>query len=405
VVVTQAALFGGMVGGRAGNIDIVSSLADGSVLASGKTDGDGRATIRVRAGGSVTAIYRHTVDLGADLITWTAVSPGDTLTFGNRNFATTGQSDTSIGTATYSWPAFSGASQYKVWTSCNTTGLGTQAPATSLTAAEFPACHEQPMTVGFSALDANNTLIGFGVVVSSAAFQDGATIQLPAWSPPATASITLTGLPSEISVVTGGFRAVIDGRFDINPGLAYQGAVTGGAFTASFPVSQLGVRTLGAATLNRTGFRSIQIFDALSLGAVAQTIAAPVLPPWSQNGTTASAGLRKATWVLEPSAASVYDGQALHMTWLHTTAGVPNASQWDILVPPGVSAVDFPALPAALADAGPAADDRIVATTRVFEIPSINGYATLRTMPSAHPMCLDCAVRTGDFPRVVFTQL
>jgi hypothetical protein len=205
--------------------------------------------------------------------------------------------------------------------------------------------------------------------------------------------------------VTGGFRAVIDGRFDINPGLAYQGTVTGGAFTASFPVAQLGVRTLGAATLNRTGFRSIQIVDALSLGAVAQTIAAPALPPWSQNGTTASAGLRKATWVLEPSASSVYDGQALHMTWIHTTAGVPNASQWDILVPPGVSAVDFPALPAALADAGPAADDRIVATTRVFEIPSISGYATLRTMTSAHPMCLDCAVRTGDFPRVVFTQL
>jgi hypothetical protein len=47
----------------------------------------------------------------------------------------------------------------------------------------------------------------------------------------------------------------------------------------------------------------------------------------------------------------------------------------------------------------------VFASNRVFEISSVTGYDLLRTLPSANIMCLECSVRTGDFQRVVFTQL
>lgn len=408
-VVTEAAL-SGMVGSKVGSVDIVSNLPDNSMMAASKTDAGGSATIKVFAGGSVTAIYHHTADLGADLITWVGVKPGDTLTFGNRNFAPSSQADPSLGTQTYSWPGLAGASQYKVFTTCNnkTSALSAPAGTTSVIGQEFGSCHRDPMTVLFTALDASNALIDYGVATVQK-FTSGASVAVPAWNSTATAlaTVNITGLPAEVASVSGNFRVVADPLTDFNPSVGYSGTVTGGAFTASnLGIAQgVGLRALGAVDLSRGGtFRVIHVLDAIALDTLTQTVAAPMLPPWSQTRTTATAGSRMASWLLVASAASVHKGQVLHMTWNHSVAGAASPSQWDVIMPPGQTSFAFPMFPVPLGDNQPAASDTLNASTRVFDIPSVTGYDMLRARSSADVMCLECSVRTGDLRRVVYTD-
>jgi hypothetical protein len=402
-VVTQSALFGDAVGAQAGNIDIVSNLPDNTVLETARTDASGIATIEVYPGGSVTAIYKHTVDVGSDLITWIGVKPGDILTFGNRSPATAGQVNTSVGAQTYSWPALANTSQYRVWTACND-GLSSLPPSTTLTTSEFAVCHRNPMTVLYGAFDAGNALIGFGVR-ANVVFASGATVALGGWSSPAAAAVNVTGLPPSVTSVSGGFRAVIDDRSDFVASGTYGGTPTGGAFTASVALAQVGLRTLGALSLLRTGHRSIQVLDAIALGTLTQTVAAPALPPWGQGSTIASAGVGMASWFVVPDASSVHDGQIVHLRWSYMRAGTPSSSQWHIIVPPDQTSVVLPTLPAALSGSRPAPEDSLSASTRVFEIPAVTGYDMLRAKPSASVMCLECAARSAEFQRVVFTQL
>lgn len=399
-VVTQAALFG--TTGAVGNIDVISMLPNNTVLATAKTDASGNATIRVYPGGTVTAVYKHTVNMGADLITWAGVKPGDKLTFSNRNPGTSGQPTTAIGAQTYSWPTLAAASFYQVFTACNSGSVS--APTLSIAMSEFPTCHQDPtMTVLYAAFDANSVLINFGI--RSTAFVNAQTVALGSWATAATGTINITGLPPEVALLNGGFRSVIDPRFDLPVFGSYSGTPTGGAFTTTFKISQAGTRTVGSLNLGRTGFRSMQILDSFSTSTTTQTVAAPVFPPWGQTSTIMSTALGMASWFVVPSPSSSYQGQFLRVTWTHSISGVFHPSQWDFILPPGVTSLTFPALPAPLDGVLPAPQDTGSASTRVFDIPSITSYDMLRALPSGNIMCLECSVRAGDFQRVVFTQL
>jgi hypothetical protein len=405
-VVTQAAIFG--TTGNIGMIDIVSMLPNNTVLATGQTGAGGNATIKVYPGGSVTAIYKHTINMGSDLITWVGVKPGDTLTFGNRNPTTTGQTSTPLGSQTYTWPALGTANFFETWTEC---GLGffSSSGTTSVSIAESSLCHQEPMTILYSAYDVNGELINTGVL-GGLAFSSGASVALSTWNASASAMISITGLPSQITSVNGTFRNVLDpkaGPFsDFTASSVYNGTPTGGAFTATFKVAQAGVRTLGAITFARPGYRSMQLYDAFSTGTLTQTVASPVLPPWGQSSTIASTGLRQASWFYVPDAASSSKGEILHVAWLHTIASVSHPSQWDFILPPGQTTIDFPDLPAPLDANLPASEDTLTSSnTRVFDIPTIPSYDMLRTLPAADLLCLECGVRANDFQRVVFSTM
>jgi hypothetical protein len=398
-IVTQAALFGGTIGAKVSDIDIVSMLPNNMVLATAKTDANGSATIKVYPGGSVTAIYKHvaTIDPGADLITWAGVKPGDTLTFGSRVFSTAGQTSTTLGTQTYSWPAFTGASSYDVFTSC--TGIGTA--ATSVVGSESSLCHREPMDVLYGAFGAGG-LIAYNFR-SNVPFANGGSVAIGGWSPVATGSISVTGLPAEITSVSGNFRTILDSNDEVSLGGSYNGTPTGGAFSGTFNWHPTGERSVGLLSLNRNGFSAMHVYDSFSASTLTQTVAAPSLTPWLQSSPTASAALRTANWFLVPEASSVYDGQVLHLNWNHTVAAMNVPFQWSIILPPGPTAIDLPALPAQFNDSLPATEDFLSAQIRVFDIQSATGYDQIRAMPSANIMCLDCAVRAGDLQRIVYT--
>jgi hypothetical protein len=402
-VVTQSALFGTAFGAKIASIDLVSMLPNNQVLATGQTDANGAATIKVYPGGSVTAIYKHTVDLGADLITFAGVKPGDTLTFGNRQPSTSGQTSNVLGTVNYSWPALGGTSFFEVFSSCTGTSVGSA--ATTFAGPESSLCHKEPMDALFGAFNASGVLTSFGFR-SNVAFSDGVAIALGGWSPAQTGAIAISGLPIEVNSVSGAFRTILDSNNEISMTGGYNGTPTGGAFSASFPWHPTGERTVGQLFLNRPGFSGLRVYDSFSSNTLTQTVASPTLPPWPQGGVISSSALRQASWFLVPDATSVSDGQMLRVSWSHTISGTSHPSQWFFILPPpetmGDQSIDFPALPAPLASVLPVAEDSMGASIRVFDISTVTGYDAVRALPSATPMCLECAVRTGDIQRVVF---
>lgn len=402
-VVTQAALFGSPVGAKVGNIDLVSSFPDGKVLATGKTDDAGSATIRVYPGGSVTAAYKHTGDAGYDLITWAAVKPGDTLTFGARQLSSAGTTNTNLGAQTYTFPmTFPGAATVYVVTSCS----GASAPIAngSVAVTEYALCHQEPMDVVFYALDASNKVVGVGSR-QNVGFTSGGSVALGGFTAAQTGTINITGLPTEVGTVSGHFYSVVDGRNEIGYGGNYSGTPTGGAFTATFPWSPTGERTVGTLGLYRNGFSAMNILDGFSTNTTNQTVAMPSAVPWMQGFTSVSLALRRATWFAVPNASATVDGQLVTVSWYRTVDSKSFLSQWTAILPAGPSSFDLPELPAALSEANPAAADYVNSGyVREFDISTISDYDALRAQPAGNLSCLECTVRSGEYQRVIYTS-
>jgi hypothetical protein len=392
-VVTEAALFGGTIGANVGNIDIISMLPNNTVLEMKQTDAGGNATIKVYPGGTVTAVYKHTVDMGADLITFAGVKPGDTLTFGSRNFSTSGQANTNIGTQSYSWPAFGGATFYDVFTSCSSGFV--QAPALSTAVTESSLCHKEPMDVIFMA-ETNTGYTAFAFR-SNVAFVNGQNVANSGWSTLQQATVNISGLPPEITSLSGNFAVVMDGNRELNFVSSYNGTPTGGAFTANFNHTPMGERILGRVNLGRPGFNSYSVMDSFAPNTLSQTVAAPALPAPIQSNAVASSGLRMATWFPVPDASSVTDGIVLRLTWNHVVSATNHPHQWHIIMPPTQASINLPKLPSQFTDNLPFANETLGAVVRSFDVSAISNYDAVRMTPSRNIMCIECALRGGDF--------
>lgn len=397
-VETEAALFGGSIGTNVGNIDIISMLPNNTVLETVKTDAAGNASIKVYPGGSVTAVYKHTVDMGADLITYVGVKPGDTLVFGSRNFSLTGQTGTNLGSQTYSWPVQTGVANHCIFTSCGGSCNGVNA---STTLAESSTCHREPMDILYVGLNASG-LISHYNLRSNVAFTNGQNVAIGGWAVAPNATLTVSGVPPEVSTVSGNWASVVDAATEYAFAQSYNGAPTGGAFSSTFAFHATGDRTLGRVAFSRQNFQAIQIVDQFNANTLTQTVAAPALTPWLQGAVAVSAALRTASWFLISDANSVADGLVLRLTWNHVVSAMNNSHQWHIIMPPGQTSIALPKLPAAFNDNLPASQDFINGQVRVFDISTVNGYDAVRTtVPSRNIMCVDCALRAGDFQRVV----
>lgn len=400
-VVTQAALFGSAVGAKVGGIDIVSNLPNGKVLATGKTDDNGNATIRVYPGGSVTAIYKHAANGGSDVMTWGAVKPGDTLTFGERQLSTNGVASTSLGAQTYTFPTSYGAATYVyVYTSCSSSGTPIANGQVSVT--EYSGCHQDPMDLLFYAYDGTG-FIGYGSR-QNLTFAAGSTVALGNFTAAQQGSINITGLPTDITSVNGQFRSVIDGKNEVGAYGSFGGTPTGGAYTKTFPWFPLGERTVGTVSINRPGYQTMTILDSFSAGTTTQTVAMPTAVPWMQCCINASTALRRANWFAVPDSAAVVDGQLVTLSWSHQVEGKDAYSQWYFILPPGQNELELPELPAALATVTPPSTSSFYGQVRQFDISTVNGFDALRGQPAGNIQCLECSVRGGDYQRVIVTS-
>jgi len=400
-VITEAAIFGGTIGEQVGDIDIVSMLPNNTVLETKKTDASGAATIKVYPGGTVTAIYKHTADMGADLITWVGVKPNDTLTFGSRQFTfPSGTQNMNIGTQAYQWPTQAGVTQYIVASSCN--AFGAPAGATSGSMAEFSLCHKEPMDVLYVGIT-NNTLTHYNFR-SNVTFPSAQPIAIGGWATAQTATVNITGLPAEVTSISGNFTTVLDGQTEQNFIGGYNGQATGGAFTAQFPWHPTGDRTMAQVFLSRPGFGGMRVLDSLTSNSLSQTVASPALPPWLQSGAIVSSALRMANWFAVPDANPESDAQLLRVNWNHVVASTNHPHTWNFILPPGQAAITFPKLPAQFNDNLPAPQDSIGAQIREIEITAVDGYDAARALPSRNLMCIECAMRAGEIQRAIVSN-
>lgn len=410
-VKTEQVLAGGMVGAVAPDIDIVSTLPNNTVLETKKTGSDGTATIRVYPGGSVTAIYKHTTDMGADLISFVGVKPNDDLTFGSRTIANNA-TQMSLGSQSYSWPALANAVDYRVQTSCGSSF--TPVPGTSSSIQEFNTCNKQPMDALFFAVTnvgGTQQLSHFGFL-SNMTFMNGVNRAIGGWQAFTTGTVNISGLPPEVTSVSGQWSVVFDGDREAFVG-SFSGQLTGGTFIGNPQIAQTGERLMAYVFIPRIGMAGMTLIDSLTPGGNSQTVSSPALPPFIQRSGSGpftstvitSAALGQAAWFSVPSGpSSTSDWQLLRMFWNRTVSGMPSGFNWQVIMPPTQTNLSFPKLPPSLADFGPLPTDNISSSSvRHVEIPSVMGYDAARAIPSRNLMCVECALRTGEFQRAIFS--
>ena len=403
-VSTKAGVTGQPVGMAIADVELISTLPNGDMLATGKTDASGNATIKVYPGGTVTAVYRHTgTDMGADLFTFVGVEPGDKLDFGQKLlFNGTG---TNIGSQTYTWPTSpNGAvAGYRVLTACST-NLVLAPNTTSPPLAEFSLCNKTPMRIVYAATTPSPaTLANCGSRVVT--FSAGATVGLPAWSNAVTASGNLSGLPASVTNVNVGMRVVLNDASEISlaGGGPISGAPTGGAFTGNFQwCPDVGERTSARVDLRRPNSGVITVLDALPASATSVTVSSPVVPPWVEPEFMTSTEMRSASWKFADEGTNAHDAVYLQLQYQQQINNMSFLGRWHVVMPPGTQSVNLPKLPAAFDDfqAKPGVTlmfGRIYA----IEVPTLTRYSELRALGMGFATCPDCAVRANEVQRVI----
>lgn len=398
-VKTEAALFG--TTGSIANIDVVSMLPNNTVLETTKTGADGLGSIKVYPGGSVTAVYRRPGDTGAEMITYLGVKPNDTLTFGNRNPSFVGASP-SLGNQTYSWTVQApGATSHCAFTLCGSSCAA--APATSVMFAEAASCTRMPMDILYVARNGNQTT--HYALRSNVTFVAGATVSIGGWATAPNATVNITGVPAEVAQLSGSWATVLNVQDERSFAAGYSGSPTGGAFTATFAFHPTGRRSVGRVQFQRQGtFGAMTLLDSFTTSTLTQTVASPQFTPWLQQGLLTSAPLRKVDWNAVATPASVTDGTLVYVAWNVTVGGMNQSYRWFLIVPPGVSSIKLPELPAPLNNVLPPDDVFLDGSVRLFDISTVTDYDAVRALPSRNIMCIDCAVRSGDFQRAVFIE-
>ncbi|MBV8762979.1 MAG: hypothetical protein JO257_37180 [Deltaproteobacteria bacterium] len=390
-VVTQSRFSGGPPpGSPLGGIAVFAIRPDGTLADMQTTDASAAtATLQAYDGDSVTALYPHMGDAGADLTTFMGVKHGDTLTFGLRF----GLSSALVGSMNIAWPAIANTN-YVVYTDCGGYGFGT---ATSGSISEYTYCHRDPMDVMIVARDATTSIVTQAGLIPAVAFQNGGTATLQNWhAATSTKSLQITGLPSEVTNVSMSQFEVISGNAAFSFGAG--GAPSNGQFTSS------AFQWPGQATLEWTriflmrqgNWAQMGIFDNTAPTIQPYSITAPALPPWMTTNYVFSAAAQMMAWF--PVGTGPQKGTILRVNWSHN--GVPYS--WSFVVPPGVTALTFPKLPDAVAMNAPHLEDTGgVNYVRTFDIPELAGYDDVRKLPEMTLTGLDIAVEAGQLKRVI----
>jgi hypothetical protein len=402
-VVTQTRFFisgGPAIGAAQPSVDVVSVRPNNTVADMVQTDASGHANLQVYPGGSITAVYKHPADMGADLVTYFGAKPNDVLTFGQRFSPTTA---TNIGSMTFSYPALGAASFYEVFGPCGANSAG--AGVTSITLTEFTSCHRDPMDVVFIAFNAASQVMNYNYL-SSVAFQNGGGRAIGGWGTAANAMVNVTGMPAEIQNLSVNFANVGNVEQTLYSS-GVNGQVTGGAYTNSFPWATAGTRTEATLFMTRPGtFRTMQLHDAFQSGNASWTVAAPTLPPWLQ---TFSVSIADQMGIMYLVGDGPYDAGVFRITWNHLMGSTSVPFVWTFILPPQMTTFTFPALPAQFAAYLPQPQDPYGFVARIIEIPSIANYDALRAIPEKSLICPntfvpDCALRNGEFQRIIYDQ-
>lgn len=399
-VTTRNHVRGGTADALIEGVQLVALRPDDSVSGTATTSAAGTAELDVWPGGSVTAIYPHTVDQGADLVTYVGVEPGDHLQLGRR--VPPESNGTQIGSMTVSFSAPAGPTHFYVFAPC-----GTWSSSTSpITFYAYDGCHRSSMdllVLGYNSGTSNYTHYTYA---NNVTWTTGGNVAFGGLSTMTNATLSANGLPPEATYVDMYLYQVVDGdRLGFN---TYGGgALTGNAFTAARPWAFGGDRLVGRTYIGRSGnYHSIQVHDSIpSIGQPQYTVANPMLPPWN-GGWIASSEARRVEWIAVGG--SAHDATVIRLRWSRANSiahGGPTQSefQWYIVLPPGMMSFELPALPSNLESYLPRPEEYIDPAVAHLEYPAIPDYDALRDMPEKDVVCGECAVNEGVIQRYMMS--
>lgn len=351
-------------------VRVIVTLPDGTIGDSVLTDANGEASVTVLPGSTVTAIYIDPNGTGANqLVSYTGVEPGDTLTFGEKFNA----ASTTLGSMTASWPTVAGATGYRVFTPCGSSSVS--APTTSVMFTESDSCHVQPMDLLFVANDAAGP-IRWGLA-PNVTFSPGGSTNLITWQAMNSITLSVVDMPSDVTQVEFGASAVLNNRTTFSASIS--GTPSGGMLSGTQPWTTGGDAVQTQAFFGRETFGIQQVIERIASTSTTATLDGSNLLPWLSTAT-ASGATREVTWETEGTVSG--DGMVVFLRWPQSMMfGGSSQHEWILVAAPSAAPFALPNLGPDGADFDVPAAATPTVNGGVLDLGADDGYDDYRARP------------------------
>jgi hypothetical protein len=372
------------VNGPEQGVSVVFSNPDGSYVATGSTDGSGKATQTLAAGGMVTALFGQT----EALVTIAGVASGDVISLLDPTVQPpAGSWDlTSITTST----APSGSNYSVLNGPCTNNNKGLALPFAGTPA--FTDCAWQgPLPVmlqAFHGTNGDNTLAPlawFTFSKANALLPDGGVLDVAlgqSWTETSTVAINLSNVPAGFDPTYVQHYEYSDGYpFSPYSGFNVQPVVVddpdAGTASVTFPtypglpdfVQSAAPFYMAGGSRTTIAMRNDSIPSTVSLD-LSQYL--PAILAGGVDGVS-SPGRPIVTWTPLASLAAA-DGTYVNVSWNY-----PNQS-WTFVIPPGATSLQAPVLPSSASSWVPTATSGFGFTITTVDTDGVDGYSAFRAM-------------------------
>ncbi len=368
-------------------IVVVFETAAGVVSGMGTTDGTGTVTQTVTAGSQATVVLGTATS--ANLVTVTAIEPGDMLrVFDSSN----GTFNASIDDVTNSAGAPVGAASFLVQAGqCETmsfsaTPLGVPQPLTL-----YPGCYGQAgVPLFLSAFDGNDMPLAYAWRTASLSSLDAGALDLTAGGTWSTATSTQSVSATNVAAGTVGGELIfseLSGGVPLNRFTDLPPATDAGVPTLPFTVHtgypdaiQTEIDVLGSVSLSEL---VVVTRESAPTGYATTTIDLSTLLPsfTATNVDATSPSQPTVTWTTaSPLTGAV--GVLAQFSWSTDVDSSYSVGTWTIVGPSTASSVSAPALPASLAAYAPTAISTFNSTPSLVAVggSAVPSYAALRAL-------------------------
>lgn len=377
---------------------VVAVDADGTVAGTATTDADGKASLSIKEGATVTAIYPEDNEHDTDVHTYVGVKPDDNLTFGDGYYAVnTLVPEGSNGSMTINWTAQTGATGYQIHTPCQTYG-STDAATLTYSATLAYYCQTPTAPIVVAAVDANGKVIS-SAYVPAAAFTVNAIVDIAAnqWVAQTADNFVLSMSGIDAVVTDARLRANAD--FDRYI-LSNSESLTpeNGAASATFSLPGTAPHLYAEARLRRNGNYGAQTYYKGSPSPYA--FDAPKLP-WISDRAIINPAQNRVLWF---ETAGTYDAAVLFLQWQRNESKTSHYFNWTVILPPNVADFTLGTPPAELAAFLPSPKDFVDADLQLVDLSSAASYDAARALPEWRITSAFSAVVTGDEPAAGITS-
>ena len=354
----------------------------GNVVADTGVDAMGHAQAMVQAGGSVSVV-RVAMDtpanLTASITTTLGVQPGDNLTFGLKaNAVILNQGGSTMMTATSFTPA-TGATNYRFYTPCGVSGMGTAAPfALSLR----DSCHG-------SMFDLLGVTSGISppmfLLLTGITYVPGGSFTIPTlFNPMVNFTINITNVPDPVTQISASRTTLLNNTLTFSASNSVQGDPPAGNVSVVVPFPPgVGTRSEVSILMGRGDAMINQQHDVhtATLDTSATVDLSKLQLPWFTNLTPTPTG---ATWSMV-APGDPPDGMLVTWSGSWNDGARPVQVSWSVAAPASMTGLTLPRLPAAYAKYDPEQQSVAVkpasATLYMADYDNVTGYDQLRQMP------------------------